>query len=332
MSGRVTASHLALGRSVKAGDVLVELDAETETRRLEEERQRLAAIGPQLVALRREVIAFEQSLHDDCDATRVALDGARAKRSEAETAARFAEEEGRRLALLKETGGIAELELLRARAEGEKRRATASAVALEVTRLDGDQRTRDSQGRARLEQQRREMAVLEGSISTTTASVALLAEAVEKRRIRAPVTGQLGEVAPLQVGSVLREGERLGTVVPSGKLRVVAGFAPTALGRVKVGQLARVRLDSFPWTAVGHAAGARRQRRLELRQGHVRVELSVAPDARTAIPLQHGLPGSVEVEVEQVSPAILVLRAAGRQLASPVVPPGTARPDLVRAP
>jgi hypothetical protein len=30
--------------------------------------------------------------------------------------------------------------------------------------------------------------------------------------------------------------------------------------------------------------------------------------------MQHGLPGSVEVDVEEVSPAVLVLRAAGQSL------------------
>ena len=36
-----------------------------------------------------------------------------------------------------------------------------------------------------------------------------------------------------------------------------------------------------------------------------------------AIPLQHGLPGTVEVEVDRVSPAALVLRHAGRMLSTP---------------
>jgi membrane fusion protein (multidrug efflux system) len=43
----------------------------------------------------------------------------------------------------------------------------------------------------------------------------------------------------------------------------------------------------------------------------------------TSIPLQHGLPGSVEVQVEEVSPAVLVLRTAGQLAASPKTPFGT---------
>ena len=37
----------------------------------------------------------------------------------------------------------------------------------------------------------------------------------------------------------------------------------------------------------------------------------------TTIPLQHGLPGTVEVEVERVSPATLVLREVGKHLGVP---------------
>jgi hypothetical protein len=48
----------------------------------------------------------------------------------------------------------------------------------------------------------------------------------------------------------------------------------------------------------------------------VRVELLVnGTGAR--IPVQHGLPGSVEVQVEYASPASLTLRAAGRLVAAP---------------
>jgi membrane fusion protein (multidrug efflux system) len=52
----------------------------------------------------------------------------------------------------------------------------------------------------------------------------------------------------------------------------------------------------------------------ELRDGMVRVELSLQPSADSKIPLQHGLPGSVEIEIERASPATLVLRAAGKLL------------------
>ena len=55
----------------------------------------------------------------------------------------------------------------------------------------------------------------------------------------------------------------------------------------------------------------------EVREGQVRVELVVPADAKTTIPLQHGLPGSIEVEVETISPFELFLRNAGRLVTEP---------------
>ena len=124
----------------------------------------------------------------------------------------------------------------------------------------------------------------------------------------------------LRVGGVVREGDRLATVVPVGELKVVADFLPSvALGRIRPGQPARLRLDGFPWTQYGTVAATVSQVAAEARYGRVRVELAVVPDPRSSIRMQHGLPGALEVEVERVSPATLVLRAAG-QLVAPTAP------------
>jgi membrane fusion protein (multidrug efflux system) len=48
----------------------------------------------------------------------------------------------------------------------------------------------------------------------------------------------------------------------------------------------------------------------------VRVEFEPLA-ANSPVTLQHGLPGSIEVTVEQTTPAVLVLRAAGQLLAKP---------------
>lgn len=55
----------------------------------------------------------------------------------------------------------------------------------------------------------------------------------------------------------------------------------------------------------------------EPRNGQVRVEFTIHPSPASQIPLQHGLPGTVEVEVDRLSPATLVLRAAGKLLHQP---------------
>ena len=133
------------------------------------------------------------------------------------------------------------------------------------------------------------------------------------------MAGRLGEVAELRIGSVVREGDRLAVVVPRGDLQVVADFLPpSALGRIRPGQPARLRLEGFPWAQYGSLAATVSRVASEVRNGGVRVELSVDPDGAAPIPLQHGLPGAVEVQVERVAPVTLVLRTAGKLLAQPV--------------
>jgi membrane fusion protein (multidrug efflux system) len=83
---------------------------------------------------------------------------------------------------------------------------------------------------------------------------------------------------------------------------------------VRPGQAARVRLEGFPWAQFGSVPAEVRRVASEVRDGQVRVELGLRPAPDSAIPLQHGLPGTVEIAVDRASPALLVLRSAGQRL------------------
>jgi membrane fusion protein (multidrug efflux system) len=78
-----------------------------------------------------------------------------------------------------------------------------------------------------------------------------------------------------------------------------------------------MRLDGFPWAQYGSIPATVSRVAGEVRDGQVRVELGITPTAAFRVPLQHGLPGSVEIEVERLTPAALLLRTAGRLLAAP---------------
>lgn len=94
--------------------------------------------------------------------------------------------------------------------------------------------------------------------------------------------------------------------------KIEAYFPTTALIHVQPGQSARMRCDDFVWSQYGTVAATVTSVAQEIKQGTVRVELEVNTDAHRAIPLQPGLTGAVEIAYERVSPATLVLRAAGR--------------------
>jgi Multidrug resistance efflux pump len=313
--GRVVATQLVLGQEVQASDVLVELDAKAQRLQLKEEQVQLATLPAQLNALRDEIKLEEQALREERQATRLALDEARARYREAEATMRFAEEEAKRLTRLHASGVVAELDLLRARAEVQKRLAAANTLHFAVGRLDWDQRTKESERKTRLEQLKREITQLEGQIATAAVTIKRLEYEIEQHLIRAPMTGRLEEIANVEIGAVVSKGDKIGAVVPQGKLKAIAYFLPqAALGRIRPGQHARLRLYGFPWTQYGSISATVMGVASEARDGRVRVELTIHPNPVSPIPFQHGLPGTVEVEVDHVSPATLVLRVAGRHL------------------
>jgi len=318
VSGRVVATHMALDQEVKAGDILVELDSGAQQFQLSEEKTQLAGANPQIRSREDQIAAEEQALEQDQQAAKDALEEARAHYREAESAAQFAQAEADRVRKMYNAGVIAETELNRKVADAQQRRAAADSLQYAVVRLEGEQRTKVNERKAHIQQLTTELNKLRGERATEGVTIQRLEEEVGRRWIRAPIDGKLGEVAQLRVGAVVREGEKLAAVIPSGKLRVVANFdPPTALGRVRPGQHARLRLEGFPWAQYGSITATITNVASEIRDGSIRVEMALDSSTDSRIPLQHGLPGSVEVEIETVSPANLVLRMAGSLLAGP---------------
>jgi membrane fusion protein (multidrug efflux system) len=213
------------------------------------------------------------------------------------------------------SGVLAKADFERAQANATERRAAADSLRLAVNKLEQQQFTDVEDRRAHLEGLKSEVNRLRGVEATTQASIKRLEDEVDRRLIRAPINGRLGEVANVRVGSVVREGEKLAAVVPTGDLRIVASFQPAdALGRIQAGQPARLRLEGFPWTEYGSINATVTHVGSEVQDGRIRVELAVSPYSASRIPMQHGLPGTVQVEVERISPGSLILRVVGRGL------------------
>ena len=315
VSGRVVKNYIALGREVQSGEALIELEADAERLQLTEEESRVAALSTQLAALHGQMSAERQAQTETQQSVPATLAEAQARYDEALATARAAEEEAKRLTSLYRQGLIAELDMIRANAEADRRRAAAESLRSAITRQDKNLRALDSTKQAALENLNREAAVLTGEIKTRTAIIERLKHEIHRRVIRAPASGRLGETASLQAGQFVRAGDKLGAIVPAGGLRAIAEFAPSnALGRIQPGQKARLRLDGFPWTEYGQLEATVSRVASEPRQGIVRVELIVRSESAPLIPLQHGLPGQIEVAVERASPVEIALRAAGRLL------------------
>lgn len=314
--GRVVAiPGLVLGRNVQAGEVLVEVDCEAQRLELAEVQARIAGLGPQLEATKRQAELELAGIEAEMSRGRFATKEAKSRYREARIMAVLAKEEAERSARLLAAGTVPEAEAGRRRANSDRQRAAAAAVAAEFRKLGSAALASESDRRARVAALEREAATLESELALQRARAQSLAFEIERRKIRAPTAGRVGEVATLQVGSMVKPGDRIATIIAGDQLRVVAELPPAdAFGRVRVGQAARVEVDAFPWTEYGVVTATVSSVAGELREGLARVELSVV-DGR-GLPLQHGLPSRVSIEVEVATAAQLVLRAAGRALAN----------------
>lgn len=314
VDGRLVAVHAVLGRPVKEGELLFELDAEDSRRGLAEQTAAAEALASEIELLEGELETARQALTSSRREAGSARDEQRELVVAASAAAELARSEAERLERLHAEALVSDSALSQARSEARQKEAALAALDHAGERLRLELVREEEERRGALERLRRELRSLQGERSVSAARVERARHQLELFYVRAPAAGRLAELADLKPGSWLGEGTKLATVVPDGGVRAVALFAPAqALGRVKPGQPARLTLEGFPWAQYG-AVGARVGRVSgEVRDGLVRVELVVEADGGGFRgPLRHGLPGTAEVEVERVSPAALVLRNVGK--------------------
>lgn len=318
INGRVVSLHVAVGQEVKKGDLLFELDSEDQQLDLREEETKQRTVAPQISVIERQILDEEEALENEKQAAGVALGEAREHLNEVSEAARFAEEEVKRMSSLYRNGDISEVEFLRLQSEAKKKQAIAESSRLALDRLALEGRTKENNRQAHIESLKREEAELEGNVATSEATGKRLAHEVGKHLIRASVSGRVGELSNLRVGTIIHSGDRLGAIIPQGELKAVGYFPPdTALGRIRAGQSAEMRLQGFPWTEYGSIKMSVSSVSNEARDGRIRVEFKLTESFNRMIPLEHGLPGSIEVDVDRVSPAMLVLRTVGKGTESP---------------
>lgn len=317
LSGPLSKTNLTLGKQIQAGDVLAEIDTHTEELNLREEQTRLLSLEPQIAALRAQLQAENEGKTDERKVLAISQGSARAQFEEANAQATLAEEELRRANQLRAEGILSVADAERARASAQSKRAAAESLKTTITRLEPELIVRERDREIKSKETQAALAKLEADLQTGAEAVRRLEYEIERRRIRATVSGRLAECAALRPGSHINEGDKLGVILPEGKLQVIAEFQPSAaFGKLHPGQAASLRLQGFPWAQYGTVPMRVSRVADEIRDGKVRVELAVGPHFPSRVPPQHGLPGSVEIEVEQVSPAKLVLRSAGEIVGS----------------
>ncbi len=315
IEGRVLAVHVVLEQALEAGDLVLELDASEQELASAEERARVAALDREITALEAELESRARARDEARVAAAAALREAELELSAREISLRYAREEAERFAQLESSGDVSMLSVLRTRAEADKAAVAVEAQQATRARLERDAQRDDADRAATLDGRRSELAARRGERSVRAAVLQRLEHAIERCRVRAPAAGRVAELARLAPGTFVTAGQSLGALVSEARLAVEADFEPAeALGKVRLGQHGELVLAGFPRAQFGAVGVEVARIASEARDGRIRVELALLAPDRARMPLEHGLPGEVRIEVERAAPALLLLRAVGGPL------------------
>jgi len=315
IAGRVASSRLQVGVEVKSGEILVAFETRSLDLEISEAEARHESLAARLEASREELRVARTALEQARAAAVATTAAAEARAEAAAVEASFAEGEVPTMAKLRADGSVSTSELERAKADAASLRAIATAELKEATRAKWASGRGVSDRAAAVQALQSALVALEGAL--LEGALTLERHALERERhvVRAPLSGRLGEVEAAPPGTLLSAGEQVAVVVPSGALKLTADFPPAlAAGRIHPGQRATMRLHGFPWLQYGVLRAEVMGVASELRGGLLRVELSVIDAESSPVPLSHGLPGDLEIDLERVSPAALTLRVAGRMI------------------
>jgi len=320
MDGIVVASYMTLDEEVARGQVLAELESVDIQLDLVGLQARRAGLARQIESIRGEIDAQEQALRDIRRALGPELEEARARSQAAEIAADQADRQVARTEPQHKARYVTEIYWDSVTSDAKQKRVAANAWRASMTHIEVDYQLRQSEKKAQIAALSRELDRLESEVASVDATAAHVEHDRQHSFVLAPVAGRLGEAVPLQPGATVHNGDHVGAVIPPGQLRAIATSpAEEAVGRIRPGQRARLRLQSLPWVQYGTLPATVTHMANEGARGNVRVELAVQGADRFPALLEHGLAASLEVEIERVPPIVLVLRAVGRRFDRPTV-------------
>ena len=328
-SGKVLRSMLALEREVVEGELLIEFDTHEQRLDLQQSKITQATLTQDLAAVRDQIARKRKELEESAQADEAALRESEARSRELGPKFLLSQQRQRR-ADQSAPGVISDLEKLERKTEQEELSRTIETQPIAIRRMQRDQVVRRAGIENQLLQLKRDRLKIEGDLKGLEVTIARLNYQIDRRLVRAEASGQLVDVVELAAADYIPQGERLGTILAKGPLRVRSRFPKETVGIIRPGQPAQLKLDGYPWSVYGTVAAQVASvgteptivATPEAVPGTVRVELDVQPPADPRIKLQHGMTATVEIEVARVSPITLLLRALGEwNYAGPATPP-----------
>ncbi|WP_444889360.1 HlyD family secretion protein [Microbulbifer sp. DLAB2-AA] len=311
-TGRVVAITASLGDTLREGDLLIELDTRAFDLDLDGDLRVSQSLSDQLLGIEREERLRDKKFTEDdkalSDQLKLLQEQHKLQINNQQIQADVAERYER---LLKKQQS-SELDYLAAkRTYQQMAMATlASKAAIRATHDRREQLASEYQlSMSELEQRRADLQRQLAEVDTRIQQSTL---AVDEQRLRAPISGKLASLADIQEGEVLVAGQQIATLQAEGNITVQAFFSPAlALGHIRSGQSARVKLDGFSWARYGQLQARVERVASAVQKGKILVELSLRGEIPPQLPLLHDLPARVEIATGVKTPYQLLLQSAG---------------------
>ena len=248
--GVLTMLHVKEGDTVKAGQLLVTLQKKRAQAAVSDTRAKVAALRITLARLQAEIfekpLQFEPSLlsYTDYIQNQTELYNKRQRAFKDEISAltkilALAEDELKINRQLEATGDVSRAELLRLE------RSSADIAA----QLTGKRNKYFQDAQA-------EMTKTQEDLSTQTEQLNDRTSLLEHTELVAPVDGVVNNIKVNTLGGVVRQGDTVMELLPSGdNLIVETKIVPADIGFVKIGQTAGVKLDAYDYSIYGGMLG-----------------------------------------------------------------------------
>jgi membrane fusion protein, adhesin transport system len=311
VDGRIRRADLQLGQTVQKGQILVELDSAAPRNALDEGTARVDALRQDVAALDRQIEAAGRAVDADRARQQLAIREAAAAADEGAAQLELARRQSSDLAKLRAAGLVADATAVAAAQEAKARLARFNTLDLARQQRESARLAADAEAQARLTTLQAQRLHAQGNVALAERAIAQLHHDIDLRRIVAPVSGRIGALQNVHAGSFVSAGADLGAVVPDESLRIAADLPPELMTRVRAGQAARFRFEGVATLTHGSLAAVVTQIGSDVRNGTFEVILAPAVQATAAVPLMHGARGSIDIEIERLSPLNLLLRRAG---------------------
>ena len=248
--GVLTVLHVKEGDLVKAGQLLATLQKERAQAAVSDTRAKVAALRITLARLQAEIfekpLRFEPSLlsYAEYIQNQTELYNKRQRAFKDEIAAltkilALAEDELRINRQLQATGDVSRAELLRLE-------RSSADIAAQLT----------SKRNKYFQDAQAEMTKTQEDLSTQIEQLNDRTISLDRTELVAPVDGVVNNIKVSTLGGVVRQGDTVMELLPSGNnLIVETKIVPADIGFVKIGQTASVKLDTYDYSIYGGMQG-----------------------------------------------------------------------------